>query len=671
LTGAQDPFRYFRVEARELLAELSRGVLRLEKATDQTLVAKLLRLAHTLKGAARVVKQGGIAERAHAIEETLAPLRTSEAVIARGKLEALLGLIDAIAADVKALDPRPSPQEPAGEPRVARADIGELDALLDGLSETSVQVRLLRRIADDAARMQHLAELLQDQLLRGAEDSLAWARARALVQDVRDSAATFEQRLGGGLDLVERELGDVRSAAERLRLAPAAGLFSVLERVARDAAGATGRTISFTTSGGEHRLDSGVLSEVQNALVQLVRNAVAHGIEPPVDRERVGKSPVGLVTVGVARRGSRMVFGCADDGRGFDVEAVRRAASRRGIAVPPVAAMGDAELLALLLKGGVTTSADVTEVSGRGIGLDVVREAASRVGGEVHLVNRPGLGASVELTVPISLSSIDALLVEMGGTTAAIPLEAVKAATRVQANAIVRSSSGEAVVTGGEVIPMMSLARAFGDVRPTRDRQSSMVVVEAGGARAAIQVDRVIGTANIVARPLPKSVRADPMVLGAALDAEGHPRPVLEAGGLVSAAVRGHASAPQKGEDQSASVLVIDDSLTTRRLEQSILESAGYNVELATSAEDGLAKARATHYSLFLVDVEMPGMDGFAFIEETRKDPLLRDIPSILVTSRSSPEDRRRGEQAGARGFIAKGEFDQRELLDLIRKLSS
>jgi two-component system chemotaxis sensor kinase CheA len=194
------------------------------------------------------------------------------------------------------------------------------------------------------------------------------------------------------------------------------------------------------------------------------------------------------------------------------------------------------------------------------------------------------------------------------------------------------------------------------------------VVVESTDGLAAIGVERLAGTAAVVLRALPDLAPSSDVVAGAGLDAEGTPRIVLDPDGLVEAALRAGAP-PAVAEATHPPILVIDDSLTTRMLEQSILESAGYEVDLATSGEEGLLKARARRYALFLVDVEMPGMDGFTFIERTRSEPVLSEIPAILVTSRASPEDRRRGEEVGARAYIVKSEFEQTELLERIRRL--
>jgi len=217
----------------------------------------------------------------------------------------------------------------------------------------------------------------------------------------------------------------------------------------------------------------------------------------------------------------------------------------------------------------------------------------------------------------------------------------------------------------------LSLARALHSKTMADSKRHfwSVLIVESSRGVAAIGVDRLLGTSSVVVRPLPSLTAADPVVAGASLDAEGNPQLVLDPEGLVATAFLGRAPVVDGAPAKRASGLVIDDSLTTRMLEQSILESAGYEVDVATSGEEGIEKARRKQYGLFLVDVEMPGMDGFEFVSRTQADASLRTVPAILVTSRSALEDRRRGEQVGARGYVIKGEFDQVYLLRLIREV--
>lgn len=668
----RDPYKYFRVEAREILDELGKGMLDLEKGTAAPeLVPRLLRLAHTLKGAARVVKQPEIADQAHAMEDALAMLRDRTGAPAREPIDAVLMIVDRIGALVGALGLPTSTEPRPPADRTLRADVGEMDALIDGIAEAQAQLAGLRGGLALLEPIRHRQELLVDQLrsprAQRPGDGAA-GRTAATAEELGALIASLEASAAVGVEQVDRELRQIREAAERLRLLPVALMFNVLERTARDAARSLGRRVDFDARGGEVRLDAQVLGAVQNALVQVVRNAVAHGIESEAERTTAGKLAVGRVTLDVARRGNRVWFRCRDDGRGVDLEAVRRAAQRKGALPAEARTLGPDAMLRLLLEGGITTSRTVTEMSGRGIGLDLVREEVNRLGGEVSVSSESSRGTSFEIIVPVSRTSLEALLVEAGGRTAVIPLDAVRRTIRVGAGALARTSDGQSIAIDGTVIPFAPLARSLRAPEEVPRSAWSAVVVESSGRLAAVGVDRLLGTETRILRPLPRHCPADPVVAGTSLDADGNPQLVLDPEALVAEAGRA-VSAARPVARPSTPILVIDDSLTTRMLEQSILESAGYEVDLADSGEDGLAKARRRPYALFLVDVEMPGMDGFEFVGQVRADPDLRDVPAILVTSRSAPEDRRRGEEVGARAYIAKSEFDQTDLLERIRRL--
>jgi len=682
---AKDTYKYFRIEARELLTELGKGVLDLEKgAGTPDLVPRLLRLAHTLKGAARVVKQPEIADQAHAIEDALAPFRESTEAVPRERIDTLLQLLDAIGGHLATLVPASdgvpaaADQPPAEELfRTVRADVAEMDALLAGIAETYAQIAALRRGLAPMQRGRYLADLLAANLVppraraggQPANDSKG-DKARSLAEELRMILGALEQGLASSVDQMDRELRQLRDAAEQLRLIPAGALFMSLERTARDAAQTLGKRVDFRGHGSDVRLDAHVLGAVQGALVQLVRNAVAHGVEPPGERQAAGKPAAGRVTLEVARRGRRVAFICKDDGAGVDLEAVRRAAERKGLLPSALEELGAEDLLQLLLRGGISTSAMVTEVSGRGVGLDVVREAAERLSGDVGVRTVAGKGTTLELIVPLSLAAIEALMVESSGIALAIPLDAVRRTMRVAEQAVASIAQGESFVYDGKSIPCVPLARVL-NATPVPSRNThvwSVLVVEAAGRTGAVAVDRVLRTQSIVVRPLPDLVPATPLVAGASLSVEGQPQLVLDPDGLLRETQRAAAPDPLP-ETAHPLLLVIDDSLTTRMLERSILESAGFEVDVVGSAEEALEEARHKRYALFLVDVEMPGMDGFMFIERARTDPALRDIPAVLVTSRSCAADRRRGQEVGAQAYIVKSEFDQADLLEHIRRL--
>src|SRR5712691_3431941 len=684
---AKDQYKYFRIEARELLEGLNQAVLELERGSGgKDLVGRLLRLAHTLKGASRVVKQPGIAELAHAIEGVFAPYRDERGAIPQESTNQVLGLLDTIAAKVASLDApiaeprREKPQPPAEEIfETVRVEIEEMDRLLEGVSEAFVQLGALRRVADALDRARQLAGNLLDSVSLQQKietDGNRWIGNSSKVRTVAEDLRTHLERLGRDLstriDQVEGEFAQVRDATNSLRLLPAANVFSSLERAVRDAAQSLHKEVMFEAFGGTNRLDAHVLTALRDALLHVVRNAVAHGIEHSQERLAAKKPAQGRVELRVEQRGTRVAVVCNEHGRGIDVEAIRRVAIRRGlVAASDATSLGLEEAVKIIMKGGVTTTGAVDEVSGRGIGLDVVRETAARLKGDVAIRSEPGKGTTLAICVPVSLSSLQALEVDAAGIVAAIPLDSVRQTLRLADRDIAHAAEKDSIVYEGRVIPFLSLPRALRKTNADdqKRRSWSAIVLEGSSGVAAVGVDRLLGTANVVMRPLPSLALAEVAVTGASLNAEGDPQLVLDPEGLVATACLGRVPLPDVSPGKGASILVIDDSLTTRMLEQSILESAGYEVEVATSGEEGLEKARAKQYGLFLVDVEMPGMDGFEFVSHTQSDARLSAVPSILVTSRSAIEDRRRGEQVGAKAYIVKSEFDQAYLLRMTREL--
>ncbi len=645
----KDPYRYFRVEARELLDQICAGVLELEKGRhDADLVARLLRLTHTLKGAAHVVKLGEIAELTHALEEDLAPYRSDSEAPERNKIDDMLKRLDAIENHLSRLS-APDAAAPAvavknevreAPARAARADVAMVDALLEGLNELSSELANMRRVVAKADR--------------------EWK-----------PSASAGRNLTFAVERMGRELHQLRDTADRLRLTPVSGVFTTLERVARDAAHSVGKQVKFVASGGEVRLDGQVLDIVQDALVQLVRNAVAHGIETAAERLLAGKSAAGHITLQMEQQGCHIVFRCIDDGAGVDLNAVQRAAQSKGMTAAHGNGLDTSEWLSVLLKGGISTTSAVTALAGRGVGLDVVREATQRLNGKISGRTTRGDGTAIELRVPVSLATIEVLIVEISDQIVAIPLDAVRRVRRVDFAEIIRAPEGEAILDDGVLIRLVSpaLGKAAALARDASEgaesRAKTAAVLACAGVTAAVKVDRLYGTESILLRPLPALAAADAMVAGTFLDQDGVPRAVLAPERLIVAPDK-HPSDGLPASNVPRPILIIDDSLTTRMLETSILESAGLTVESAASAEEGLEMARFKDYALFLVDIEMPGMNGFEFVQLSRGDVALREVPCILVSSRDSAEDKRRAETAGAAAYIVKSKFDQTEFLQRV-----
>jgi two-component system chemotaxis sensor kinase CheA len=669
----RDPLRYFRIEARELVDQISAAVLDLDQQPGPDLVARLLRFAHTLKGAARVVKQTEIADRAHELEEVLVAHRGSSDALPAAEMRELLRLNDDIVRFVGELDgpvlepAKPdAPMAPEAEEPAPRAVTADLDELLDAIGEANARIAPLRDGSQTLTRLHRGVEVLGERLRSGRDP----VGARTTVLRLASDLGALTRRLTDAVDQVERELDEVRGRAEGLRLVSAGTIFTGLHRAVHDAAEAEGKRVRFVAHGAETRMGPHLLNQVNGAFLHVVRNAVVHGIEPAAQRRSAGKPAEGSVTVTVERRGRWARFRCADDGRGFDLTALRRVAESRGL-LPPGAEPDPQTLIELVLHGGISTSGTVTEVAGRGIGMDVARDVAAQLHGTVSIDNRPGRGATVEIVVPLTLLSMNGLIVEAGGTIATMPMDAVRRCVRLPKEDAATAVASGRLAHEGQVVPFLPLARTLTYAGDNQGGAGVAIVLSADDVTVAVGVDRLAGTTTLVARPLPDLAPAAPVIGSVAIDLDGNPRLVLDPHGLVAAARDdpGAGGLPPEEFESRLPILVVDDSLTTRMLERSILESAGYEVDLAASAEEGLQMAQARDYGLFLTDIDMPGLNGFEFVEHTRADPALAGVPAILVSSRASAEDRRRGELAGAAAYVVKGEFNQEELLAHIRRL--
>jgi two-component system chemotaxis sensor kinase CheA len=694
-----DPLYYFRIEARELLEQLTQGLLSLDEGDGGAqAVPELFRYAHTLKGAARVVGQARMAEMAHAVEDALSPYRNSGSAVPVDSVHEFLRLVGQMAdaldtLDAPALAPAPEAERPAvgtsvvtapegPSSEVVRVELERLDTLLEGLSEAVVQMGGLRGAVESLGQAQHGASSLIEQLTAPVASSgspverARWlSRVLSVAEGLRSSLVKAGRQLGGGLGQVESELSRLRDGAHTLRLVPAQTLFGPLELAARDAAASLGRQVEMHTEGGDIQIDGHVLAAVRQSLVHVVRNAMDHGLETPDERRAVGKAPTGRFSLKVRRRGGRVSFVCEDDGRGVDLGRVRQVAVERGVVTASEAdALDEQGLQQLLFQPGFSTARAVTEVSGRGVGLDVVRDTVRRLKGDVYLTSRLGQGTCLTLEVPLTLASLEMLGVEAGGQRLLLPLEALSGAIHMPAEAVTWTGARASLSYAGEVLPFLPLADAMGGAAGAqRPRSWSVLVLDAGSAgRAAVGADKLLGISRRVSRPLPATVPHMPLVAGASFDEQGVPLLLLDTAGLVRLVQAGSSGGPpQVRPSRKHLILVVDDSVTTRMLEKSILEAAGYQVELAASGEEGVEKALRGGHSLMICDVEMPGMSGLDVTRRLRATPSLQSLPILMVSSLATDEDKRRGREAGVSAYIVKGEFQQHGFLDTVARLTA
>jgi len=554
--------------------------------------------------------------------------------------------------------------EPASAEPLAAADHPAGDHATD--QAAAVHVEPVRASATEMVQMP--VHRIDDLVRLIGEASAATLRlGSALLERLkRDPSTVTEYR-----DLV-RSLNELQELALHARMIPVMSLAPRLRRAVRDLARETEKEVRFETRGEDAEIDRGVLERLADPLLHLVRNAVDHGVETPNERRLRGKPIEGLIRLHAMQLGSEVVIAVSDDGRGIDVDRVRAAAGRTDSSAME---MDDEAALYLIFRSGLSTATKITGVSGRGVGLDAVRASLNAVRGRIEVRSDPGVGTEFRIAVPITMATLRCLVINAGGQAYAIPLHSVRAVLPPQPSATV---GGRAMtMVDGRPVPISSLARVLG----TGNGSEGPAVIVAGLTRShAFRVDDLVDQRDVVVKGLGELVPRLPAVAGAGVQPDGSILLVLEAAGLIERARRmdsgdrsveaadgGAQEAP--APRQAPSILVVDDALTVRELQRSIFENAGYRVKVATDGEEALTKISEERPDLVLTDVQMPRMDGFQLTEAIRGQPSLASLPVIILTSRGSDEDRRRGLECGADGYIVKSGFDQSALLHAVERL--
>ena len=469
---------------------------------------------------------------------------------------------------------------------------------------------------------------------------------------------------------LSRSVNDLQDRAMRTQMVPVATITDKLHRAVRDLSRAQGKDIRWEAKGTDTELDRGVLNQLSDSLLHVVRNAVDHGIETASERLAVGKQPQATVRIHAMQLGSEVIIAVTDDGRGIDVESVRQQAARGGIDTD---VLTDDEILELTFRPGLSTTQFVTDVSGRGVGLDVVRTNVEAAHGRVEVRSEPGVGTEFRIIVPITVAVLRCLLVEAGGQCFALPFHRVLLSQAHDPANLAQAEGRPVVWVDGRPVPVQALAETLG--LSSREAPTGPVVVLADTSRShAFGVDRLIGQRDVLIKALNPLLPRLPAVAGASVEPDGSVLLVLDPPGLIQRArlaSRGTGlTAPiQSTSTHRRSILVVDDALTIRELQRSILERAGFDVRVATDGNHALSHLAEEPSDLVLTDIEMPNMDGFALTEAIRAHPTLANIPVLILSSRSSDADRQRGLDVGADGYITKSGFDEASLLTAVNRL--
>lgn len=560
----------------------------------------------------------------------------------------------------------PAPEEggPAASTPLTSAEIRVDAAAIDTVADQATQMRIMALATNrQTERLYELARLAEE----GIHEDKPTQVLAVLATMLRRVAVDLEGGQRRMTRAAERQLDNVLT----LQVQPLRGYLLSLARHARDLARSLGREVEVQIEGEHTRLDRRIARELDDALLHLVRNAVDHGIETPEERREQGKPETGKIRIAAEGTGSRVRLVIEDDGVGIAPEMVIEEAVGSGIVERSTASsMSRDEIYQLLFASGFSTRRRVSEISGRGVGLDVVAASVIRVGGEVFLDSEPGQGTRITLEVPLARRGEQVFLVRVGQVRLALPKGAVRQSRPLLADQVVERSGRSLARFKGGLVPFVPLAQVYGESL-VADSQL-LLEGEVSGQRFALAVDEVEGEEEVLVRPVPRMVGTDRLLEGVALLASGEPVGVLSPPVL---AQRDLLRRPRKVAERPVRkvvrVLLVDDSLVTREMERRLLEDAGFDVTAAGDADEALSTLGEHTFDCLVTDIEMPGMDGFELTEHLRGIEHFGQLPIIVVSTRDRPEDRLRGLKAGADAYLTKQSLDAGELVDLVRRLSA
>ncbi len=727
----------FREEVRSHGATLTQGLLDLERdSANPQRIEPLMRAAHSLKGATRIVGLDAAVELAHYLEEafvaaqagslklgadaidtmlqaadllaaladadlgewvrTRGPqalvLRDACAAIARGETSPVVevaglpiappSMIGVGTLASSASDAAPSPE--LAEP-VVRVTAQSLNRLMSLAGESLVQARWLQLFAGSLhdLRKQHdrLAAHM-DRVAQGFVDGLPAETLTSEMTLVRKEAARTRQLLLKRVGEFEDHAGQAEDLNTRLyreviasRMRPFSDGGQGFPRLVRDAARKLGKQVRFDSVGGTTEVDRDILEKLEGPLTHLLRNAVDHGVETPEIRLANGKPAEAVIALEARHRSGMLSITVRDDGPGIDIESVRRKVRERGLAPANIAnRLTERELLEFLFLPGFSTAGEVTELSGRGVGLDVVHDTLHRVGGTVHVSTIAGRGTTFHLLLPLTLSVVRAVLADIGGEPYAFPHARVDRLIRVPRRDVRSLENCQFATVDGTNVGLAFAAQLMDvdAVAAGSDDLSVLLIGDVSGTYGLI-VDSFRGEQDLVVRPLDPRLGKVPNISSAAILDDGSPVLIADVEDLLRSMDqyiqqgtlrRAEREAPKARAQKR--VLVVDDSITVREVQRQLLRAHGYDVDVAVDGQEGWNKVRAAQYDLLVSDIDMPRMTGLELVKRIRDDERLSQLPVVIVSYKDRGEDRLRGLEVGANYYLTKGSFHDSTYMDAV-----
>ena len=479
---------------------------------------------------------------------------------------------------------------------------------------------------------------------------------------------------------MELAIDKLEEEIKRVRMLPLSTITGPFRRMVRDLAQEAQKQVTLQIVGQDTELDKRVLEQIKDPLIHLIRNAVDHGIEAPEARVAAGKAPQGLITLSAEHRGQDILIQVTDDGAGLNMEAIREAVHQQGYREADT--LSDIDLVEAMYNAGISTSPIITDISGRGMGLDIVRRNIEGLHGRITTTWKAGEGTTFNLTIPLTLTSSRGLLVQVSEELFVIPHTAIERILSVQPEDIFSFEGQDSIYYDEKPITVAHLSDVLElpqKSHPHHDNHIPMVIVTAAGRRMAFVVDETTGEQEIVIKGMGQQLARVGGIAGATVLGDGRVVLILNIGDLLKMALRGkrHSILDRLAKTEETTtarkqrkILIVDDSITTRTLEKNILEAAGYSIQVATDGKEASDLiAAGSSPDLVVSDIAMPRMNGFELTQRIKADAKTAEIPVILVTSLDSPEDKARGIDVGADAYIIKSKFDQNNLLETIEQL--
>ncbi|HEX4266467.1 MAG TPA: response regulator [Steroidobacteraceae bacterium] len=719
----------FKVEAAEHLQVIGTGLLELEKAAapaDRTrLIETVFRAAHSLKGAARAVNFGDIETLCQSLEGLFAAWKRGESAPTPETLDEAHRVLNAAwgmmseSAGMAAAARTHRPAEDVSGRTETRAEGGPAEAETVRIAVSALDARLLEAEEMLAAKLtaeQWSADLAALEA-RFEQWRKQWSRIQPRMRRLRQRGG---QALEGGATPATHELAEffdwnhdyvralegsvtgLRRRAEQNRLLvtklvdellenskkllmlPLSTISALLFKVVRDLCRDQGKEAVLTVRGEEVTIDKRILEELKDPLIHLLRNCIDHGVETPEQRRRAGKPPQATIAVAVAPiDGNQVEVSVSDDGAGVDLDKVKLAAGRHGLLAPDISGSdGEAAALGLVFEADVSTSPIITQVSGRGLGLAIVREKTEKLGGRVAIESRRGAGTVIRMIVPLTLATFRGILIRAAQRSFVVPTAHVGRVTRFKAEDVQTVEGRRALALNGRAVALVDLAEVLqlpsGHGNAGSNAPGIVLVLGAGEHTVAFAVNEVLDEREVLIKRFAKPLSRVRNIAGATVLGSGEVAPILNVpdllksartAGAAPAAPDSRGAVPTQPEAAAGRILVAEDSITSRMLLKGILESAGYDVTTAVDGIDAFTTLRSGHFDLVVSDVEMPRLNGFDLTARIRADRTLAEMPVILVTALESREDRERGIEVGANAYLVKSSLDQDDLLEALQRL--